>query len=107
MNINRHNYEEFFLLYLDNELSSEERSRVELFVQENPDLGEELKVLLQSKVSPDNTIVFANKELLMKEAVGISINLQNYEEWLLLYTDNELSPAQRETVEKFATQNPF
>ena len=34
------------------------------------------------------------------------INLQNYEEWFLLYTDNELKPAQKEMVEQFAMQHP-
>ena len=50
MSINRHNYEEFFILYLDNELSSEHRRQVELFVEQHPDLGEELQLLEQTRL---------------------------------------------------------
>ena len=42
MNINRDNYEEFFLLYADNELSVQEKNAVEDFVRQHPDLEEEL-----------------------------------------------------------------
>ena len=42
MNINYHNYEECFILYMDNELSGDERRMVEAFVQQHPELKEEL-----------------------------------------------------------------
>jgi anti-sigma factor RsiW len=40
MKIDRHNYEEYFILYMDNELSSDDRGQVEEFIQKNPDLKE-------------------------------------------------------------------
>ena len=106
MIITRHNYEEYFILYMDNELGSEDRSRVELFVQENPDLKDELDWLLQSRLVPDASLVFDNKEQLMKTSGDGSINITNYEEWLLLYTDNELTAEQKTAIEKFATSHP-
>jgi hypothetical protein len=65
MNIDRHNYERF-LLYIDSELSVDQKKRVDV-LQENPDLEEELVMLQQSRLIPDNSIVFDRKHLLMKK----------------------------------------
>jgi hypothetical protein len=105
MNIDRHNYEEFFILYLDNELSSEDRRQVELFVQSHPDLKEELEMLQQVQLSPDNTVSFDNKESLVRYA-DCDITTDNYDEWLVLYIDNELTAKQREIVESFVATHP-
>ena len=106
MKINRHNYEEFFLLYVDNELSSEDRRMVEGFVQLHPDLNEELELLSQFKFTPDNDIVFDNKEELLKVNGETPVSLNNYEESLLSYIDNELTEQQRIAVEQFVNTNP-
>jgi len=109
MNIDRHNYEEYFLLYIDNELTVDQERQVELFVQENPDLEEELVMLKQSRLIPDDSIVFDKKHLLMKgESAQHSsdlsfINLNNYEQWLIMYVDDELNAEERASVEKFAS----
>jgi anti-sigma factor RsiW len=112
MNINRHNYEEHFILYMDNELSSDERRMVEAFVQQHPDLQEELDILLQYKLVPDTNITFTGKEELMKVNLPVRqaggdtpVTLTNYEEWLVLYMDNELSGEQKVTVEQFIANN--
>jgi len=106
MNIDRHNYEEYFLLYIDNELSVDQKKQVELFVQENPDLEEELVMLMQSRLIPDDSIVFDRKHLLMKEGdaqhSNSFINLNNYEQWLIMYVDDELSAGEKLAVERFA-----
>lgn len=106
MNITRNNYEEYFILYVDNELSSEDRRQVELFTKENPDLQDELNLLMQTQLVPDSSLVFANKEQLLKTPGAISIDTTNYEEWLLSYTDNELSAEQKNSVEKFIATHP-
>ena len=85
MSINRHNYEEFFLLYVDNELSAEERNAVDVFVQQNPDLGREL-MLLQQSVLKQGDIVFEDKDSLLKVP-----ELAALQEKLLLFADGELN----------------
>lgn len=105
MNINRHNYEEYFILYLDNELSSEQRRSVEEFTQLHPDLQEELELLQQTKFTPDEQVIFSQKEELLFSGDASFITISNYEEWLVAYIDNELTPAQRTAVEAFAGQH--
>jgi len=103
--IDRHNYEEFFLLYVDNELTVEQKKQVELFVEANQDLEEELVMLQQSRLIADESIVFPGKEKLMKEENDSFINMNNYEEYLVLYIDNELNEKEKITVEQFATEH--
>jgi len=93
-NINRDNYETFFLLYTDNELSAAEKKEVEEFVDANPDLQEELVMLQQSILKPDD-IVFNDKKSLLKDEF-IPSRLQ---EMLLLHLDNELTSTERDELE--------
>jgi hypothetical protein len=106
MNINRHNYEEYFILYMDNELGSDERRQVEDFIQKHPDLKEELDLLLQYKMIPDTSIIFEGKEELMIHDGYLPITMINYEEWLTLYVDNELTSEQMTRLEQFMVANP-
>jgi transcription elongation GreA/GreB family factor len=106
MNLNRNNYEEFFLLYVDGELNPTQMQLVEEFVQANPDLQEELDMLRDAVLSIDNDIVFADKNLLYKSSGVGSININNYQENFLLYVDNELNKEAKESVETFVLKNP-
>ena len=65
--MDRQNYEEYFLLYLDGELDEARCAEVETFIQHYPELGEELSLLKQSVITADETIVFENKASLYKE----------------------------------------
>jgi anti-sigma factor RsiW len=102
MNIDRNNYEEFFILYLDNELSASDRQRVEDFAAANPDLKAELDLLTQSKLTPDMEITFSGKEALLKMESGISSDTTS----MLLYLDQELPTAEKASFEQWLAQNP-
>lgn len=104
MNINRHNYEEFFLLYVDNELDAAGRRSVENFIAENPDLVIELQMLQDTVLGEEPTIHFEGKEALLKNES--CIDAANHEEMFLLYHDNELTLREKEQVEQFVYKNP-
>ncbi len=102
--ISTYNYEEFFLLYADGELSAAGRLAVEQFVQENPELAVELEMLQQVRLTKEE-FVFENKSSLYRSE-ALETSLHNYEEQLLLYVDNELSAADKAKLETFVLQHP-
>ena len=65
MQINRNNYEELFLLYVDNELSAADRKAVEEFTAQHTDLYDEL-LQLQEVVLTDEPVSFTDKSSLLR-----------------------------------------
>jgi len=82
------NYQEFFLLYVDGELTSVQSDAVEIYAAAHPYLQEELNVLLATKLEAE-TFSFNDKESLFSQNI-----MAGSDESLLLYIDNELSPAE-------------
>ena len=105
MMINRNNYEEFFLLYADDELNHQQRAGVELFVKQNPDMAAELETLQQMKLVSEDNLVFPGKSSLYK-TTDVDININNYSGFFFLYIDRELDETARGKVEKFVLQHP-
>lgn len=60
------NYEEYMILLADGELSAEEERELLQFVANNPKLQAELAAYEGAHLVPDETVVFANKEELLK-----------------------------------------
>lgn len=104
--ITRDNYEAYFVMYVDEELNATERKTVEQFIEQNPDLEEELVMLQQSVLRADEHIVFEQKELLYKGDEHTFINEQNCEEYFVRYGDDELNNAEKEKVEQFVYHHP-
>lgn len=102
MKINRHNYEEYFILYLDNELNAADRKMVESFAALHPDLKDELDILAQFKLTPDTDIVFDTKEELFKSTDSLPVDLQNT---LLSYIDGELNTVESRNLESVILNN--
>ena len=65
--INLLNYETFFLLYADGELSSSEQESVLKFVEQYPLLEEDFNRIKALKFSPDNGLVMIDKSALRME----------------------------------------
>jgi hypothetical protein len=65
MKINTTNYEEYFLLYIDNELSAEQKTAVENFIEVNPRYQKEFKLLKQTVLAPE-PIEYEDKILLYR-----------------------------------------
>lgn len=82
MQINQHNYEEFFLMYVDNELSVQEKEMVDAFLTQYPELRGELELLKQTVLDIQESVHFAGKEKLFKQS-------ELTEEDLLTYLDGE------------------
>jgi hypothetical protein len=105
--ITRDNYEAYFVMYIDDELSAADRKAVENFVQQHPDLEEELVMLQQSVLRADEHIVFEQKELLFKNlTTPILVNEHNYEQYFVLYGDDELTNEEKDRVEQFVYHHP-
>jgi hypothetical protein len=101
MNINRDNYEEYFLLYADNELTDSEKTEVLMFVKQNKDLEEEFRMIHHTICKPDIHIELADKSFLLRGNEASIINEKNYEEVFVLYHDNELTDKQKRDTENF------
>ena len=88
------NYEEFFILYMDNELTSEQMKMVDEFLASHPDLRGEFEVLMSIKLPSEEFSI--NKDELYAGSMKASSFIN---EDLLLYMDNELSPDKSKVVE--------
>ncbi len=98
--ITRDNYEEYFLLYVDDELTAAEKAAVEAFTLLHPDLKEELDGLLGTKL-PLLDVSLENKQALFADSMKVTA----IDESLLLYIDNELPEADKAKVEEKIQQD--
>ncbi|HMI61248.1 MAG TPA: hypothetical protein VK518_10075, partial [Puia sp.] len=97
--ITRDNYQEYFLLYVDNELSAADRSMVEEWVAANSDRQEEWESLLSCRIVPEEELVFRDKQSLLRTAGDIQES--NYTDYFLSYIDGQLNDKDRHMVEAF------
>jgi len=105
--IDSSNYEMFFVAEIENDLSEKESKEVHLFIQQNPHLAETFHLLKLSKLKPDTSIIFENKDNLKKnEIVSIgSIDKTNYETFFIADCEDDLTPEETKNLERFVLQN--
>ena len=91
--INLGNYEEYFVLYMDNELTTQQRQMVEAFLAAHPDLQAEFELIKGLQLQPED--VHFSKENLLSDKMKLNLA----EEDLLLYLDNELPAAEAKSLQ--------
>lgn len=108
MKINRNNYETFFLLYVDNELSAAEKLEVEQFAEEHADLKPELDMLKETVFTDASLPVsFPDKNRLFRtENKDSLVNISNYETYFVQYADDELTNEEKAATEEFVYLHP-
>lgn len=105
MEINNNNYEEYFLLYADKELTESKKREVELFLDQHPELKEDFEMILMTVNVPEQKVWLADKSFLKKNGESL-INEKNFTEMFVLYHDDELTSDQKNEVDQFLIKYP-
>jgi hypothetical protein len=108
MEINRKNYEAYFLDYRENSLSAEQVAELMIFLEENPDLKSEFDSFESFVLEPKMEISFSKKESLKKTTIisTENINSDNIDELLVANLEGDISEKEREELTAFMGLNP-
>lgn len=107
MNINRNNYEVFFIDFYEEKLTAGQKRALALFLSENPDLKEEFENY-ETVTVPVSDISFPAKDRLKKpEVIAVEgITEENYEEHFIAYYENDLGDKEQKSLQSFLGANP-
>jgi len=108
MNINRENYEAFFLDFHEGQLSPDRMEEVLAFVESNPDLKSVFEDFELVTIPADVEIVFGKKSELKKNGADpiLEINELNYEEFLIAEVEGLLKSPQLAALDNFINSHP-
>ena len=102
MNINKHNYEAFFLDYHEGNLAPQEVAELLLFLEQHPELKEEFESFENFSLADDEmNIQFKDKSELKKE-----VTPENIDEFLVKKVEGELLPVENDILEQYIKQHP-
>ena len=103
MQIDRSNYEIWFIDWLDGNLNNHQAEHLKLFLDQNPDLREELNDLT-SLYLVSSDISFHDKELLKKSPSDIPSS--QFEFLCTAYLENDLNSSQQEELKEIVNTYP-
>ncbi len=109
MDINKNNYEIYFLDYREGNLSPIRIAELMVFLEQNPVLKKEFENFENITVRPDTNIIFAHKENLKKPVIITvnNINEDNYEDFFIADLEGDLNYKESENVVLFLEKNPL
>jgi hypothetical protein len=107
MIVNVQNYETYFLLYIDNELSATEKATVELFIQQNPSYQQELTLLQNAKLGfSENTSEESAEEKIIFEDKLSLYQISESDTTCLLYLEHEMLASEVAQFEEKLAKDP-
>ena len=105
--IDRNNYEQYCLDYLDGKLNSTEIDAFVLFLSENKGIKEQLDDFVSLPTLVPDSILFSDKELLKKgTSLQLPVNLYNFNDFCIAFIENDLSIIEKDELKKFIDINP-
>ncbi len=102
MKINRNNYESFFVDYLEGKLDEKLVDDFIEFLQQNPDLKEELSLFENISIGREE-ITFNKKEFLLKEKYDVE---HAFNEAAIAVLEEEISTSDKAEFEKYLSNHP-
>lgn len=102
MKINRNNYEPFFVDYLEGNLDENLVDDFIEFLQQNPDLKEELSFFEPVVIAPEN-LSFANKKILYKEKFDAE---ETFNHAAIARLEGDISPLEKAEFENYLSTHP-
>ena len=107
VNINRNNYESWFLDYLDGKLNAGQKERLMLFLEFNPDLKLELEGLEMVHLEAEN-VSYQQKKILIKpvESPSDEIIPSEFETLCISSIENQLSPEEESDFKDVLETDP-
>ncbi len=102
MKPNRSNYEIWFTDFLDGNLSEIQVEELKVFLQENPDLNEELNGLIMVPLNPPD-FNFSGKNMLGKSPESLSE--EQFEYLCIANLENDLTPGQKSEMNEIISRD--
>lgn len=106
MNINRDNYEIYFIDYIDGVMNAKDTAELMIFLTENPDLEVLLKNFEIIPVDVDDSIYKEKGSLKEIALKPIIINSENFENTCICQIEGLLTPAETGELERYLKKHP-
>lgn len=103
--INRHNYESFFIDYIEGNLSVSKRNEFLAFLESNPDIKEELQAWEEVKINPDTNVFFPEKHAL-KKSKSILSEESPFEELCIAKMEGDLTDNESSLFDQYIREEP-
>ncbi len=106
--ITKHNYEAFYLDYLEGNLNEIETAELFRFLDAHPDIKVELEDeddLLSFQLHPESTAIDDKEDLKYFECQPDEVCLNNYQDWLVAKVEGDLSPEAIQKLDQFIADN--